>query len=264
LQAGTVVAFIVSLVIQVGAPLALTLRFRRRTRAPWQLFAYGALVYAVFQLFTWLPISVYLDAIMSSRLGTGWGPFLWLMALAFTTSLIEEVGRWCGYRYLFPRGGFRLTWRNGVMYGLGQASLETVLLIAGLTFVYFLAYLVLSRLDLDALFLSLGNEASPALRPQIEAIVATSWAQPLTVALERILAMAHQVAWASLVMQSIIQRQKRWFGFAVLYHLSIAVVVPGLAQIAGFALAEAANIMLGLLSLWITFQLRNVFPTEEP
>jgi uncharacterized membrane protein YhfC len=263
LQFGVIISFIFSLLVQVGLPLALAIYYRRRTRASWQIFMYGALVFAVFQLFTWLPISVYLDATVAARLGSGWGPFLWMMALAFTTSLIEEFGRWCGYHYLFPRGGFRLTWRNGVMYGLGQGTLETILLIAGLTFVYFLAYLILSHLDLDLLLQSLGTDATSNLREQIEAIVATSWEQPLIVALERILALAHQVAWALLVMQSIIQRQKRWFGFAVLYHLSIAVIVPGLARLAGFATAEGVNIALATLSLWIILKLRNAFPTPE-
>jgi len=249
--------------VQVGFPFALAIYYRRRTRVSWHIFAYGALIFAVFQLFTWLPLSVYLDAAISARLEAGWPAFLWMMALAFTTSLIEETGRWWGYRYLFPRGGFRLTWRNGVMYGLGQGSLETVIFIAGLTFVYFVAYLILSGLNLSALMQSLGSEASPALKEQVGAIVATSWVQPLTVALERVLAMVHQVAWALLVMQSIIQRQKRWFGFAVLYHLSIAVIVPGLARLAGFAVAEVANILLALLSAWITIKLRNAFPTLE-
>ncbi|MFO7619275.1 MAG: YhfC family glutamic-type intramembrane protease, partial [Thermoplasmata archaeon] len=125
LRFGTIIAFIISLLVQVGFPFALAIYYRRRTRVSWQIFVYGALVFAVFQLFTWLPVSVYLDAVVSARLQSSGAAFWWMMALALTTSLIEEFGRWMGYRYLFPRGGFRLTWRNGVMYGLGQGSLET-------------------------------------------------------------------------------------------------------------------------------------------
>jgi hypothetical protein len=66
------------------------------------------------------------------------------------------------------------------------------------------------------------------------------------------------VAWALLVMQSLISRQKRWFAFALAYHVSIAVTVPGLARLGGFALAEAANAAFCLLSLWIAFSLRPV------
>lgn len=258
----TSLAFIISLALQVGCPLAATLYFRRRTGARWQLFVYGAMVFALFQLFTWLPLSVYLDTVVGSRFQSGWWAFLWLLALALTTSLLEELGRWCGYRYLFPRGSFRLTWRNGVMYGLGHASLETVLLIAGLTFIHFLAYLVLSRLDLDTVAQSVGAGSSPALEGALRAIVNTSWEHPLLVALERILALPHQVSWALLVMQSCVSRQKRWFGFAVLYHSSVGVIVPGLARLSGFAAAEGVNIVLALLSVWIILRLRALSPEE--
>jgi uncharacterized membrane protein YhfC len=246
--------------IQVGFPLAVVLLYRRRTHARWQLFGYGALVFAAFQLFTWLPLSVYLDTIVGVRWPVGFPAFVWLMASALLTSLVEESGRWCGYRFLFPRGPFRLTWQNGIMYGLGHGSLETILLIAGLTFINFLAYLVLTHLDLSLLIRSMGAEASPALITQLKAIIDTSWEQPLIVALERILALAHQVSWSLLVMESQVLRQRRWFGFAVLYHASVAVIVPGLARLVGFPIAEGANIVLACLSLWIIIKLRSISP----
>jgi len=85
-----------------------------------------------------------------------------------------------------------------------------------------------------------------------------TWTQPLVVALERVLALPHQVAWALLVMESLVSRQKRWFGFALLYHTSIAVIVPGLAQLAGFAVAESANLVFAALSVWIILKLREL------
>jgi uncharacterized membrane protein YhfC len=263
LRASTVVSFLISLVLQVGYPLALALYFRRRTRVPWAIFAYGAIIFALFQLFTWLPLSVYLGTVLDPRLDSEVKAFVWLLALALVTSLIEEAGRWVGFHYLFARGGHKLTWRNGVMYGLGHGSLETILLIAGLTFVYFVAYLVLSRLDLNQLVQSLGNEASPTLRETLQAIVNTSWTQPLLVALERILALPHQVAWSLLVMESLVCRQKRWFGFAVLYHSSVAVIVPGLARLLDLPVAEGVNILLALFSLWLIYKLRVVLHATE-
>lgn len=262
MNTGTVIAFLVSLLVQVGYPLAVVLYFRRSTRARWQLFIYGAIIYAVFQLFTWLPLSVYLDMVIGARLTSETAAFIWLMAMALTTSLVEEAGRWWGYRHFFPRGGFRFTWRNGMMYGLGHGSAETLLLIAGLTFLNFLAYLILSRLNLDALIQALGAEASLALRDALLTIVNTSWDQPLVVALERVLAMSHQLVWALLVMESHIYRQKRWFGFAVLYHTSVAVIVPGLARLAGFAVAESVNLLLALFSVWLIVRLRAISPAE--
>jgi uncharacterized membrane protein YhfC len=257
---GTVIAFIISIVLQVGFPLAVSIYYRRRTRAPWQIFLYGGVVYAVFQLFTWLPVSVYLDVAVGEVVQSELGAFVWLLAMALLTSLIEEAGRWWGFRYLFARRNYRLNWRNGVMYGLGHGSVETLLLISGLTFINLLAYIVLSQLDLASITQSLGAEASPALLDALQSIVNTAWWQPPIVAFERMLALAHQVAWSLLVMQSLVSRQKRWFGFAVLYHTSVAVIVPGLVTLGGYAVAEGVNLGFALFSIWLIARLRVASP----
>ncbi|MFH1084409.1 MAG: YhfC family glutamic-type intramembrane protease [Chloroflexota bacterium] len=262
MKASTIFAFILALIIQVGLPLAITLHFRRKTRAPWTAFFCGVLVYGVFQLFTWLPLSVYVDAVVGATLPSGTWAFVWLLALALTTSLVEEFGRWCGYRFLFRRVGLSLTWRHGVMFGLGHGAVETMLLIGGLTFMHLLAYIALARADLDAVLPPATGAGASAFAESLRAIQTTTWTQPLTVAFERILALAHQVAWALLVMASLGQRQKRWFGFAVLYHASVAVIVPGLARLAGFAVAEAVNLLLAAFSFWIILKLRPLAPEE--
>jgi uncharacterized membrane protein YhfC len=245
----------VSLLLQVAYPLAAMLLFRRRTRAPWRIFFYGAFVFAVFQLFTWLPLSFYLDVVVGAKLTTPGAAFAWMLALSLATCLVEEIGRWVAYRYLFVRHRFALTWRNGVALGLGHGALESMLFIAGLTLILFLAYLALARADLPALLAALGTEASSELKDSLVAIVGTTWEQPLFVALERVLALPHQVAWSLLVMQSLVHRQKRWFVLAVTYHVAVALTVPGLARLVNLGVAEAVNVALAALSLWIACRL---------
>jgi len=257
LNTATLVGFLVSLVVQVSFPLVVVLLYRRRTGAPWLIYGYGAAVFALFQLFTWLPLSVYLDYAIGDHLDSAFLSFMWLMAQALVASLVEESGRWLGFRMLFWRRGHRLDWENGVMYGLGHGSLETVLLMAGLTFVNLITYVLLCRLDTVALSEVLGANAE-AVQASIQGIVDTQWNQPITVAIERIPALFHQVAWSLLVMQSLVSKQKRWFGWAVLYHTSVAVLIPGLARLGGFILAEGVNLLLAGLSLWLTLELRKV------
>lgn len=241
--------------MQIGYPLAAILYFRRRTRTPWPLYVYGALIFAVFQLFTWLPLSAFLDVVWGEKLQSAWGAFVWLMATALLTALVEESGRWLGFRYLFPRGNHRLTWHNGVAYALGHNALETMWLFAGLTLIGFMTYLIIGRMDPLALVQQVSPEAGTAEAAALHELATVSWAQPLTVAFERILALPHQVAWALLVMESLASGQKRWFGFAVLYHTSIAILVPGLARLAGFAVAETVNLVLAGASIWIIARL---------
>ena len=257
MQTGTVIAFIVSLLVQVGYPLGAILVYRRRAYTPWIVYLYGALIFALFQMFTWLPFSAFVDIVWGERVTSSAGAFVWLMAMATLTALIEEGGRVVGYRYLFRRSGLRLTWQNGVAFGLGHNAVETMWLIAGLTFVSFVAYLLAGPLFAGELG-GLSADAPGASSLALLSARSVTWTQPLVVALERILALPHQVAWALLVMESLASRQKRWFGFALLYHTSVAVIVPGLAQLAGFAVAETVNLLFAGLSVWIILKLRDI------
>lgn len=263
MNTATIIAFIISLIIQVSLPLAVTLVFRRRTRAPWKLFGYGIVIYTVFQLVTWLPLSAYLDATLGSHLTSEWGSFLWLLAVALLTSLIEETGRWLGYKYLFSRHNYALSWENGMMYGLGHASMEAMLLIAGLTFVYFIAYIVLGRVNQGQLLGSLPPIEAQEVNSALADILNTTWIQPLVVAVERVMMLAHQLAWAIMVLASFIARRKRWFAFAVVYHFSIAVIIPGLAGLYGFWVAEGVNALFCALSLVIIIKLRMLLAEER-
>ena len=85
----------------------------------------------------------------------------------------------------------------------------------------------------------------------------------MVVAVERLMALPHQVAWTLLVMESLISRQKRWFSFAVLYHTTIAVGVPGLAQLAGFGIAELANLGFCAASVWLCSRLYRLSRDRE-
>jgi uncharacterized membrane protein YhfC len=131
--------------------------------------------------------------------------------------------------------------------------LETTLFIAGLTFVIFVAYVLLGQ---QLALQTPPPEVSSAFREALRTIRNTSWHQPLVIALERVLSLPHQVAWALLVMQSLVSSERRWFLLAVLYHTSIAIIVPGLARLSSFALAEGVNVVLALASLWIILRLR--------
>ncbi len=263
MSAATIVAFVISLIVQVCFPLAVTLYFRRRYHTSWKLYGYGMVVFAVFQIVSWLPINVYLDATFGDKLTTETGAFLWLLATALLTSLTEEGGRWLGYRLLFPRHKYKLSWENGMMYGLGHASMETMLLIAGLTFVYFIAYLVLGQATQSTFLKSLTSLQTEEMSSTLKDIMNTSWTQPIVVAVERVLMFGHQLAWALMVLASFIAKRKRWFLFAVIYHWMIAVVVPGLARLYGFWVAESVNVALCVISVFIIIKLRALLTEAQ-
>jgi uncharacterized membrane protein YhfC len=251
----TIVAFLISLSFQVLAPVGLAIALRRRLGGSWTAFLLGAVVFAVVNLLTWQPLSTYLDQSIGSRLQDPTSSFIWLVAMAGVGAFLEEGGRWVGFRWLFARFGLQLGPQEALMSGLGHAAVETSLLIAGLTFMHLTLYLLLRSVDITFLLESLGAAPQDELVNTLASLAATRWDQPLWIGLDRAFSLLHQLAWALLVAQSLLSRQKRWFAYALFYHFGVAVIVPGVATLGGLALAEIVNAVLGacsaLIALWL-------------
>jgi len=254
----TVLAFVVSLALQVLAPVGLAIWLRRRIGGSWRAFALGAAVFVVFQLCTWQPLSTYLDQAIGSLLTDPTRSFVWLVAMAGAGALLEEGGRWIGYRWLFPKLQLTLEPPDAMMVGLGHAAVETSLLIAGLTFLHLVLYLLLRSVDATHLLSSLGAEPQEELISTLTSLAATRWYDPLWMALDRALSLPHQIAWALLVAQSLLSKQKRWFAYAICYHWGVAVIVPGIVTLAGLPIAELLNTLLAGCSTVIALRLLSV------
>jgi len=251
----TILAFLVSLSFQILAPVGLAIGLRRRIGGSWNAFVLGAAVFAAFNLLTWQPLSTYLDQAVGSQLQDPTRSFIWLVAMAGVGALLEEGGRWLGYRWLFPRFRLRLDPPQALMAGLGHAALETSLLIAGLTFAHLTLYLLLRSVNISSFLNSLGVAPQDELISTLANLAKTRWDQPLWVALDRGFSLLHQLAWALLVAQSLLSQQKRWFVYALFYHLGVAVIVPGVVTLAGLPVAETINAILAacsaLIALWL-------------
>jgi hypothetical protein len=111
----------------VAFPLVLALVARRRLGVGWRYFAYGALIFVLFEIAThvwlnggnWAPI-------LQGRAGGSKALFIVLLfAWALSSGVCEEVGRYVGYRVFMSRE--EKTWSKAVMYGLGHGGIETIL-----------------------------------------------------------------------------------------------------------------------------------------
>src|SRR5947209_2703663 len=97
----------------------------------WKYFWFGALVFLVFQLLTRIPLVIVLaDTVLAHLLRTSTAfIWTWLVILAVTAGLFEEVGRYVGYRLFMSREP--KTWSKAVMFGLGHEGLESMVLVGG-------------------------------------------------------------------------------------------------------------------------------------
>ena len=85
----------------------------------------------VFQLLSRIPIVTVLQAtvLMHLLLTSTEFTWIWLVILAITAGLFEEVGRYVGYRLFLRREP--KTWSKAVMFGLGHGGLESMVVVGG-------------------------------------------------------------------------------------------------------------------------------------
>ena len=190
------------------APTVTALWWHRRSGAPLRAFGIGALVFFVSQVvlrFPWqIPLGRWVQAHPEWLV-----PFLLFSSL--TAGILEETGRWLGYRHLLTVERSR---RVAIMFGLGHGALEAMLL-AGLPLAGLLVSWVLAAQG------RLPPVAADAIGQQTGAL--DFWKIQLA-ALERASALAVHVGLALVVLQVWKRGGLRWLILAVLLHFSINAV----------------------------------------
>lgn len=253
-----ILAFVIEVLVMLGAPVALWLFLRRRYRASWGLIAVGALTFILSQV-VHLPLNWGLGL-----LGGGRGVALWpLPAMAavagLSAGLCEEVARYLVLR--FWRKDAR-SWAPGLAFGAGHGGVESILL--GLSVLIGLVnMLVLRALGPEALGLS--GEVLEQVRDQIEAYWALPWYLPLLGGAERVFAITMHISWTLLVLQAVVRRNLLWLVLAILAHALVNGLAVGLMQ-SGVSLPVVEGVIfilaLGALAVILALRPRPVETTE--
>jgi uncharacterized membrane protein YhfC len=103
-NSGFLLGMAATVVFVIVYPLVLAVLAHRRLHVGWRYLAYGAIVFFVFQLATRVPAVQLIQAAIGEQLKAS--PVLmwtWLVLLALTAGLFEEVGRYLGYRVFMRR-----------------------------------------------------------------------------------------------------------------------------------------------------------------
>jgi uncharacterized membrane protein YhfC len=182
--------------------------------------------------------------------------FVWLGFLALTAGLVEEIGRYVGYRWFMGRE--EKTWPKGVTYGLGHGGLESMVLVGLLT-----ALGLVNVLLLPSLLPTLPAEQ----RAQATESLATIAAQPVWFPLlglwERIWALAFHVSMSVVVLQVFRRKNIAWLWLAVAFHTLFDGITVVLQQLLPFdattdaLMLEGIIAVMGLAVLLFAFTLRD-------
>ena len=217
--------------LMIVLPLVLGAWLARHYRVPWSLFGWGAVTFIGAQLVL-LPL---LQILTQSLRGVVTGPFVIQHALlinsvilGLSAGLCEEGARWFAYRFIVPEAR---SWRQGLMLGAGQGGAEAMILggLAGYSLVHSIV-------------------AGPA--PTGQGLL------PLLGTVERIFALADDLALSVLVLQVFVRRRWRWLVIAIGWHgLIDGVSVYASGHLSALAL-EGVLACFGVASLTIVVALR--------
>ena len=59
-----------------------------------------------------------------------------MIGMAFSAGLFESVGRWAGYRWLFPPR-LPYDWKHAVAYGIGHGGFESAIFVGAMSLLNF-------------------------------------------------------------------------------------------------------------------------------
>lgn len=248
----------IAAVFAIAYPLISGMIVHKKLAVGWKYFWFGALVFLVFQLLTRVPLVTVLQVTVLAHLLLTSTAFLWtwLVILAITAGLFEEVGRYAGYRVFMGREP--KTWSKAIMFGLGHGGLESMLLVGGQIVLSLINIVILSVINVN----TLPAAQRQAVIQQFAAINAQPVWLPLLAAWERLWTIPLHVALSVMVLQVFLRQRMIWLFLAILFHALVDFLAVAIPQAFGHTLTitllvEGVLCVFGLISLWIIWRLRE-------
>jgi uncharacterized membrane protein YhfC len=258
ISSALLVTAVVAMAFVIVYPFILGSIARKKFAVGWKYFWFGTLVFLVFQLLTRIPlITVLQNTVLATLLRTSTAfTWTWLVVLAVTAALFEEVGRYVGY-CLFMRREPK-TWSKAVMFGIGHESLESIVLVGGQIALTLLSIAILSIININSLPVAQRQSAIQ----QLAAINAMPVWFPLLAAWGRFWSFPLQMALSVMVLQVFRRRQIHWLLLAILFHALVdflALVLPQAIapSITAELLVNGMLCVFGFLGIWIIWRLHE-------
>ncbi|MHC1719484.1 MAG: YhfC family intramembrane metalloprotease [Clostridiaceae bacterium] len=176
----------------------------------------------------------------------------WIFGLygGLAAGIFEEFGRFFGYKLLLKG---RTAWKDGVAYGIGHGGIEAIL-VGGLSAAQslYLSYLI-----------NMGS--LPAALEQIRGILTVTEPYLFMVSgIERMFALALQIALSILVLYAVRTKKLRYLFYAVIIHAAIdfpaALFQKGI--ISNVWTIEAALAVIAAISLFFIVRSQKMFKSD--
>lgn len=244
--AGTISGMVFSLIVAIGGPIVLCIFIRKKYKADMLPFFLGCGTFFAFAMV----LEQLLHLVVLFHLGTVsdlLASNVWLYAAygGLAASLFEETGRFLTMKILMKKS---LNRENALMYGAGHGGFEAILIL-GITSINNLVSAVMINSGSLISTLPEGTDVE-----QLLTTLSPLWTVPVWQfylgGVERIMAMAIQIALSLLVYQAVRYRKRRHLFFlAILFHFLIDMVVVLIANYSSVVMAEIST-LIGTILVW--------------
>ena len=264
---GTVVALLAELAFVVILPIALLVRWHRRSGNGWAAPVAGLIMFLVFSQML-EQILHYACLISDNAISRAIWENPWLYALygGVAAGLFEETGRFMGFKYLLRRHTDRQT---AIGYGLGHGGYEC-LTVGGLMTLSYLTLSLLLRSDiLPQVLEMLPEDESVVVQDVLAQVASITPGTCIWGALERVIALTLHLSLSVLVFASVQQPEHgNYYLLAIALH-AVADLPAGCYQAGlltgdgGLIAVELMSLAVALVSAWLARRMWKTLPVEK-
>lgn len=246
----SMLGMVFALVVGIVLPIVLMILVWKKTGAKISTFFIGCAIFVVFALV----LESFMHAVVLGFTGTAVTGNIWLYALygGLAAALFEETGRIVAMKFFMKD---RLDMPNALMYGVGHGGIEAILIL-GMTSISNLATsTMINSGALESALAAMDKTVANTTLEQLSVLWTTPSYQFYLGGVERIFAIALQIALSAIVFQSVKTGKKDiWFlAFAVHFLVDAVTVVA-----AKYLPTLAVELLVGVMTaagVWIAIRL---------
>lgn len=248
----SIIGMIFSLILCVGVPIVLCIFVRKKYQGSWLGLLTGALTFMIAAMM----LEQMVHSVVFMAAGEAITGNIWLYAVygAVAAAIFEECGRYFAMKRVLKKRE-QLNKENVLMYGIGHGGIEAIL-VTGFAYVNnILTSFLVNNGGIQSNLESLDEVSREAAIQSLGALGATDSLIFYLGGVERVLALALQIALSVLVYEAVKYGVQKYFLAALGIHFGVNFVTVIIAQYLPVAAAELVLLVMVAAVGWFAYQL---------
>ena len=255
---GAYAGMILEIILSIGFPIALLIIFNKKHLLSWKAFGIGVIVFIIFSRV----IEKVLHALVLDPSGTALNftnnPYVFILYAGLSAGIIEEVGRYIGFKFLKGQNSYG----DGLSLGVGFGGMEALLIgaFAGVYSIFF-AHMINSG--------TLPNISAQISAQQIAEVkqhfISQGFGTYFVVGIERVISVIMNLLLSLVVLLAIKRDTFKYVLYAIVIH-AVFRFIPALYQtniIKSMWITETLLIILGIICAYMIFKMKALYFEEE-